>query len=210
MPQSQKVSILLIDDRLLVREGLKQVLRREYVHVSFGEARTTEEALARIKAQPWRLVILDISHLNDDGLFVLREIRARRPQTGVLLLGTQADSLYGTRALQLGAAGYLSQNFGRSDLLKAVRNVLEGKKHFAESILRGADSPASGGVRASLSAQECRVLLALAAGRRTREIAAELNLSDKTVSTYKQRGFNKLGIKSTVELVRYEMEHKLS
>lgn len=210
MPQEQKLSILIVDDRLLVREGLKQILRHEYVDVVFGEARSAEEALARIKTHAWRLAILDVSHPDANGLFVLAEICSRRPQISVLMLGTPADSKHGIRALQLGAAGYISKNLSRAELLKAVRNILEGKKHFSESILRGVDRPKPAGVHPELSAQEYRVLLAIAAGRRTSEIAAELNLSDKTVSTYKRRGFNKLGFKSTAELVRYVIDRKLS
>ena len=94
--------------------------------------------------------------------------------------------------------------------MKAVRSVLEGKKHFSESIRGGADNPRSAALQASLSAQELKVLLALAAGRHTGEIAAELNLSGKTVSTYKRRVLNKLGLKSTADLVRYVIDNKLS
>jgi len=208
MRQAQKLPILIVDDHLLVRQGLKQVLSSEYRDVVFGEAGTAERALAEIKAQPWRLVILDISLPDEDGFFVLREINAHRPETAVLMLSMHADSLYAARSLKLGAAGFVSKSSGRSDLLKAVRSALDGKKHFSESIRLGVDpSPA---LHASLSAQEWKVLLALAAGRRTVEIAAELSLSGKTVSTYRRRVLNKLGLKSTADLVRYVIDHKLS
>jgi DNA-binding NarL/FixJ family response regulator len=120
------------------------------------------------------------------------------------------DSEYAARCLQLGAAGYISKSSGRSDLLKAVGDVLDGKKHFSESVRREARSQRSAGLHADLSAQEYKVLLALAAGRRTGEVAAELNLSAKTVSTYKRRVLNKLGLESTAGLVRYVIDHKLS
>jgi two-component system invasion response regulator UvrY len=208
MRQAPKLSILIVDDHLLIRHGLKQVISQEYRDVVFGEARTAEEAaLAQIKAHPWRLVILDVSLPDNDGFSVLREISARRPEAAVLMLSMHADSGNAARSLQLGAAGYVSNSSGGSDLLKAVRNVLNGKQHFSESVRRGVDpSPA---IYASLSAQEWKVLLALVAGRRTDEIAAELNLSGKTVSTYKRRILNKLGITSTAGLVRYAIEHKL-
>jgi DNA-binding NarL/FixJ family response regulator len=120
------------------------------------------------------------------------------------------DSQYAARCLQLGASGYISKSSGRSDLLKAVAHVLDGKKHFSESVRREARSQRSAGLHADLSAQEYKVLLALAAGRRTGEVAAELNLSAKTVSTYKRRVLNKLGLESTAGLVRYVIDHKLS
>jgi DNA-binding NarL/FixJ family response regulator len=210
MPAPHKLSILIVDDHLLLRQGLKQVLRREFRDLAFGEAKTAEEALARIDAQPWRLVILDIGLPGQDGFFVLREIRARCPETAVLMLSMHADSLYAARSLQLGAAGYVSKSSGRSTLLNAVRNVLQGNRHFGESIRRGVDNPRSIAPHPTLSAQESKVLLALAAGRRSGQIAAELNLSAKTVNTYKRRVLNKLGLTSTADLLHYVIDRKLA
>lgn len=211
MRQALKLSILIVDDHLLIRLGLKQVLGHEFRDVVFGEAETADEALAQIKAQPWRLVILDVSLPDDDdGFSVLRELCARRPEATALVLGMHPDSQYAARSLQLGASGYISKSSGRSDLLKAVGDVLDGKKHFSESVRREARSQRSAGLHTNLSAQEYKVLLALAAGRRTGEVAAELNLSAKTVSTYKRRVLNKLGLESTAGLVRYVIDHKLS
>jgi DNA-binding NarL/FixJ family response regulator len=210
MREARKLSVLIVDDHLLVRQGLKQVLSHEFRDLAFGEVRNAEQALAQINAQPWRLVILDIGLPDKDGFFVLHEIRARRPEAAVLMLSMHADSLYGARSLQLGATGYISKSSGRSTLLKAVKSVLEGKKYFSESIRRGVDHPRSIALHANLSAQEGKVLLAVAAGGRSGEIAAELKLSAKTVSTYKRRVLNKLGLTSTADLVRYVIDHKLS
>jgi DNA-binding NarL/FixJ family response regulator len=210
MPKAHKLSILIVDDHLLLRQGLKQVLSHEFRDLAFGEARTSEGALAQIEAQPWRLVILDIGLPDKDGFSVLQAVRARRPEATVLMLSMHADSLYAARSLRLGAAGYVSKSSGRSTLLKAVRTVLEGKKYFNESIRRGVDHPRSIALHADLSAQESKVLLDIAAGMRTGEIAAELNLSAKTVSTYKRRVLNKLGLTSTSDLVRYVIDHKLA
>ena len=210
MRQADKLSILIVDDHLLIRLGLKQILSHEFRDVVFGEAGTAKEALAQVAAQPWHLVILDISLPDDDGFSVLPEICARRPQAAVLMLSMYADPFYAARSLQLGASGYISKSPGRSDLLKAVRSVLDGKKYFSESVLRGVDEPGPAALHTSLSAQEYKVLLALAAGKRAGEVAAELNLSAKTVSTYKRRVLNKLGIESTAGLVHYVIDHKLS
>jgi DNA-binding NarL/FixJ family response regulator len=210
MREPHKLSILIVDDHLLLRQGLRQVLSQEFRNLTFGEARTYEGALAQIEAQPWRLVILDIGLPDKDGFFILEAIRARRPETAVLMLSIHADSVYAARSLRLGATGYVSKSAGRFTLLKAVRSVLEGKKYFSESIRRGVDHARSIALHADLSAQESKVLLAVAAGRRTGEIAAELNLSAKTVSTYKRRVFNKLALTSTSDLVRYVIDHKLA
>jgi DNA-binding NarL/FixJ family response regulator len=210
MPEANRLSILIVDDHLLLRQGLRLVLSHEFRDLAFGEARTAEEAVAQIKAQPWRLVILDIGLPGKDGFYVLQEIRTRRPEAAVLILSMQADSMYATRSLRLGAAGYVSKSAGRSTLLKAVKSVLEGKKYFSESIRRGVDNPRSTALDADLSAQEFKVLLAVAAGGRTSSIAAEWNVSAKTVSTYRRRVLNKLGLTSTADLVRYVIDHKLA
>ena len=207
---STGLSILIVDDHLLVRQGLKQLLAHEFRDVAFGEVRTAEEALAQIKARPWRLVILDIGLPDQDGFFVLREIRAHRPETVTLVLSMNPDSLYALRSLQLGAAGYVSKSSGRSDLLIAIRTVLDGKQYFSEAIRKGVEDPRSVAPHTDLSAQECKVMLAIAAGKRTGEIAAEFGVSDKTISTYKRRTLNKLGLKTTSDLVRYVIENKLS
>jgi DNA-binding NarL/FixJ family response regulator len=211
MRQALKLSILIVDDHLLIRLGLKQMLGQEFRDVVFGEAETAAQALVQIKARPWRLVILDVGLPDDhDGFSVLREVCARRPPPAVLVLGMHPDSLYAARSLQLGASGYISKSSGRSALLKAVSNVLDGKQHFSESDRHQVRSQRSAALHQELSAQEYKVLLALAAGRRTGEIAAGLNLSAKTVSTYKRRVLNKLGIQSTAGLVHYVIDHRLS
>ena len=207
---TQKLSILIVDDHLLLRQGLKQVLSHEFRDLAFGEAKSSHEAIAHIHLQPWRLVILDIGLPDSDGFVVLQEVRARRPETAVLMLSMHADSIYAARSLRLGAAGYVSKSSGRATLLKAVRTVLEGKQYFSESIRRGVANPKSVAPHADLSDQECKVMLLIAHGRRTGEIAAELNLSAKTISTYKRRVLNKLGLASTSDLVRYVIDHNLA
>jgi two-component system invasion response regulator UvrY len=210
MRQTYKLSILIVDDHLLIRLGLRQLLSDEYRDVVFGESGTAEEALLQVKAQMWDLVVLAISLPDADGFSVLRDVHARCPQTAVLVLSTYADSLHNARSLQLGASGYVSKSACRSDLLKAVRRVLDGHEHLTESVRQGVDIPRSAALHANLSAQEYTVLLALAAGSRTGKLAAELNLSGKTVSTYKRRVLNKLGLESTADLVRYVIDNHIS
>src|ERR1035441_1067303 len=211
MPRGHNLPILIVDDHLLIRMGLKQLLGNEFRDVVFGEAETAGEALAQIQAQRWRLVILDVS-LPDDGdtFSVLRELRVRHPQSAVLVLGIDPDSQYAARSLQLGASGYISRSSGRAHLLKAVTVVLDGNKHFSESVRREVRTRKSAALHTDLSAREYKVLLSVAAGRRTGEAAADLSLSPKTVSTYKRRVMNKLRVKSTADLVRYVIHHKLS
>lgn len=209
MRQSDKLAILIVDDHLLVRQGLKQVLSQEFRDVVIGEAATAEEALARVKSRPWHLVILDVSLPDGDGFSVLPEMCALSPRTAVLMLSMHTDSVYASRSLQLGAAGYVSKTSSRSELVKAVKNGLDGKKDFG-SILKPVDNLAgTTNLHEVLSAQEYKVLLALAAGQRPGEIAADWNMSSKTISTYKRRALDKLGLKTTADAVRYVIEHKL-
>jgi two-component system invasion response regulator UvrY len=203
------LKVLIVDDHLLVRNGLKHVLSEEYRGVVFGEARTADEALAQLAKPPWDLVVLDISMPGQDGFYVLQETLLRLPGTRVLMLSIHADPPYAARALQMGASGYVCKDAGRSDLLKAVKNVLAGKKHFDESLPSNSDALTTTG-HARLSAREYKVLLAFAAGKRTGEIAAELNLNIKTISTYKRRLLDKLHLKSTADLVHYVIDHRLS
>jgi two-component system invasion response regulator UvrY len=202
-------SVLIVDDYLLVRQGLKQMLSQEYRSLVLGEAKTSDEATVRLARQPWDLVILDIAISGNDGFHVLQEILRCHPSTRVLVLSMHADSEDAVRAQQLGASGYVGKNASRADLVRAFKSVLSGKKYFEDHISPGT------GVKtvprhADLSTRESAVMLAFADGKRTSEIAAELNLGVKTISSYRRRLCDKLGLHSTAELVHYVIDHKLS
>jgi two-component system, NarL family, invasion response regulator UvrY len=202
-------SVLIIDDHLLLRQGLKQMLNQEYRGLVFGDAKSSDEARTHLARQPWDLVVLDITIPGDDGFIVLREIRQRHPATPVLVLSMHSDPQYAVRAHAMGASGYICKSAGRADLLKAFSSVLAGRKHFGELPLASPANEASP-PHTVLSARERRVILALAAGKRTGEIANELKLSSKTVSTYKRRVLNKLHLRSTADMVRYVIDNRLS
>jgi two-component system invasion response regulator UvrY len=200
--------VLIADNHLLMRSGLKQVLSEEYRDVVFGEARTAAEALDQVASQPWDLVVLDIGIPGTDGFQVLGETLLRRPATRVLMLNIHANPVHAERARQLGACGYICKDAVRSELVKAFRNVLAGKAHFDESLPAISATPTVG--HEVLSAREYKVLLAFAAGKQASRIAAELGLNVKTVSTYKSRILNKLHLKSTADLVHYVIDRRLS
>ena len=204
-------SVLIIDDSLLIRAGLKQLLNEEYRGMIFGEAKTGVDALVLVSKQRWDLVVLDMSLPDQDAFSILQEICARRAdvQPHVLMLDVQADPACAARAQHLGASGYVAKSSGRPELVKAVKNVLAGEKYFSQSATPGA-APRADALHRILSAREYEVLLALAGGKRSGEIAAELNLNSRTVSTFKRRVFNKLHLRSTADLVRYVIDHKLA
>src|ERR1022692_4411054 len=123
-------SVLIVDDHLLIRQGLKQMLSQEYRDLVVGEAGSSDEAAARLAKRPWDIVTLDIAIPGKDGFYVLQEVRRRHPSTRVLVLSVHADPQYAVRARQLGASGYVSKNAGRAELLKAFTSVLAGKEYF--------------------------------------------------------------------------------
>lgn len=204
---------LIFQPQALVRAGLKQVLAEEFRSIVFGEAHTAAQALAQIGRHQWDVAILDADGTNSgqDRFYVLQETVRRWPSLRVLALGSDEDFGWVTRALQIGATGCVWKNVGRSDLIKAFKSVVGGRAYLDPLPAKMSSAPSQiANGHASLSAREQRVLLAVAAGRRTGEIAAEWNLSVKTVSTYKRRVLDKLDLKSTADLVRYVIRGRIA
>jgi two-component system invasion response regulator UvrY len=201
-------SVLIVDDNLLVREGLKHLLSQEHRGLAFGEATNGQEVAARLAKRAWDVVVIEVSIPGHDGFQTLQEIRRSYPATRVVMLSRVPSPEHALRARQLKAAGYSAKNSSRAELLRVFHNVLAGKEHFAGAA-QGASKTLSAPVPAALSGRERDVLIACVAGKRVGEIAGELNLSIKTVSTYKRRILNKLQLKSVAELVRHAIDHKL-
>ena len=199
-------SILIIDSQLLVRHGLRQVLDQEYRGVVFGEAADTSAALAQLAKRAWDLLILDVA--GEDSFRLLAEIRKRDPLARVLLF-TDAGSQHILRAQSNGASGCVSRSAGRPDLLRAINAVLAGQKYFAGVCVPDPNTSVTERHHL-LSPREYRVMLALASGKRVSAVAAELDLSAKTVSTYKFRVLNKMRLDSVADLVRYMIDHGLT
>jgi DNA-binding NarL/FixJ family response regulator len=203
-------AILIISDSHLIRLGLKQLINEEHRAARFRGARTGAEAIAVFSQCAWDLVILDLGLPDLDGFAVLETICEMDSETPprVLVMDSHSDDTNSERARHLGALGYISTNSGRPDLVRALRNLLSGRAHFNHLPEQGALSGADAS-RANLSAREYEVLLALARGKRNSEIAADLNLNGKTISTFKRRILNKLRISSTAQLVRYAVSRHL-
>jgi two-component system, NarL family, invasion response regulator UvrY len=212
-PDTHALKTLIFHPQVLVRAGLKQVLAEEFRSIVFGEADTAAQALAQIGRHQWDVAILDADGTDSrkDRFYVLQQTVRRRPSLRVLALGSDADFGWVTRALQIGATGCVWKDVGRSELAKAFKNVVGGRACLdpMPAKMSPASSQISNG-HAGLSARERKVLLAVAAGKRTGEIAAEWNLSAKTVSTYKRRLLDKLDLKSTADLVRYVITGRIA
>lgn len=205
--------ILLADDHAVLRRGLKTILSEAFDPVVFGECGTTTETLALLEREPWDLLILDIFMPEGGGVEVLRAVTQRELRLPVLVLSSAPEEQLAMRMLLAGAAGYLSKQTAAEELTRAVTRVLSGAKYVSNKL---ADRLAREFVRPSLSAhenlseREFQVLQLILEGKSLKEIAAELSLSPKTISTFHTRLLDKLGLHNDVQLVYYALEHRLA
>jgi two-component system, NarL family, invasion response regulator UvrY len=206
------IRILIADDHAIFRRGLMEILTESFKTVAFAEVRTTEEAIEQVRKREWELVILDIG-LPDHGLEALDEIKRVRPDLPVLVFSSRPEEQLARRALQAGAAGYLTKDIRPDELTRAVGRMLAGDRYvgdalaerLAKDVSEGSDKP----LYELLSRREFQVLRMLAAGKTVGEVAVDLGLSVKTVSTYRARILEKTGMKNNAQLIRYAVDNRL-
>ncbi len=206
------MKILLADDHKVLREGLKQILSDEFPGAEFGEAGTTRETLDCLSREAWDVLILDFFMPGRSGLEVLAEVTEHFPLLPVLVLSSAPEQQLGLRVLKAGASGYLNKQTAAEHLVTALKNVLSGKKYVSEGMAQRLAADAGRAHRLpheALSDREFQVMHLVIAGRTLKEIAADLSLSAKTISTFHTRIWQKLGVRNDVELVRYAVEHQL-
>ena len=207
------IRILVIDDHTIVREGLKQILGEEKDMNVVEEASNGQEALQKIGKSEYDCVLLDISMPGRSGLEVLKDIKALRPKLPVLILSMHSEELYAIRALRAGASGYLTKASASEELIGAIRKVAAGRKYvstsLAEKLAVELDADASKPPHETLSDREYQVMIMLASGKTVKEIADEVCLSVKTISTYRTRIMEKMNLKKNAELTLYAIQHHL-
>jgi two-component system invasion response regulator UvrY len=207
------IQILIVDDHAILRRGLKEILEREFRDVSIGGAGTAEEALTQLDSEKWDLVILDITMPGRSGVDVLRNLKALRPKLPVLVLSMHPEDQYGKRVLKAGASGYMNKESAPEELIKAVRKLLSGGRYVSPTLAEtlAVDLGRDDGTPAHerLSDREFEVLRKMASGKTVGQIAQELHLSVPTVSTYRARILEKMGMSNTAELIRYALSHHL-
>ena len=205
--------ILIADDHAVVRRGLREILEGEFKEAKFGEAQTAPEALAQVLKNDWDIVVLDITMPGGSGLQVLKDIKNARPKLPVLMLSMHPEDQYAVRTLKAGAAGYLTKETAPEELVSAVKMALAGQKYVSKSLAEGLAfrlaNDYEGPLHEELSDREHQVMVMLASGKAVSEIAEELSLSVKTVSTYRSRILGKMKMKTNADLTRYAMENKL-
>lgn len=205
--------ILVADDHDVVREGVRGLLSDHPDLVVGGEAGDAETVLEKVREERWDLVLLDLSMPGGEGVETVRRIRSDAPDLPVLILSIHPESELAASLLRAGADGYVQKDADATELVNAIRRVLEGEKYvsaamasrLAEGLAGDAESPP----HESLSDRELQVLRLLGEGRSVGEIADELSLSVKTISTYRSRLLDKMEMDSDAELIRYALEREL-
>jgi two-component system, NarL family, invasion response regulator UvrY len=207
------IHILIVDDHAVVRDGVRRLVDEQLGAAVFGEASTAQEALKLVREAYWDVVVLDIALGERNGLEVLKELQQLCPKLPVLILSMHAEDQYARRAFKAGAAGYITKDSSRAELVTALNKVIHGRKYvspmLAEKLVvdmtRGTGQP----LHEALSDRELEVMSLIASGKTVSQIAELLSLSDKTISTYRARILEKMHMKTNAELIHYAIQNKL-
>jgi two-component system, NarL family, invasion response regulator UvrY len=203
--------LIIADDHPLIRAGFRQLATSDPTIKVVGETGDGHRLLELLRTTPADVVVLDITMPGPGFLELIRQIRKEFPRVGVLVMSIYPEGETALRALQAGAAGYVTKTQAQSELLAAVRKVARGGKFVTPSLAEWLATELEGGFPSSdtLSPRERQVLLHLAEGKSYKEIAADLSVSPKTIGTYRSRLLSKLKLKTTADLIRYAVAHDL-
>jgi len=206
------IRILIAEDHAIVRSGLRQILATTTDLVVAGEATQGGEVLEQARAGELDLVLLDMAMRGPSGVELIRRLRAERPQLPILVLSMYNEGAIVSRALKAGAAGYVTKDSEPEVLLAAIRKVAGGGRFIDPALVETvvfADLDGDRSPQKALSDRELQVLQLIAAGNALGDIALQLHVSPKTVSTHKMRLMQKLGIDNNADLIRYAVRHGL-
>jgi DNA-binding NarL/FixJ family response regulator len=205
--------LLLVDDHEVVRDGIKKILGDQPETIHFGEASSASEASILVAREEWDLAVLDLSLDGRSGLELLKQFKQIRPRLPVLVLSMHSEEQYARRAFRAGAAGYITKDSPRAELIRAVNKVIEGGRYFspevAEMLVADLERGSDGPPHEVLSDREFEVMCLIASGKTVGGIANLLSLSAKTISTYRARILEKTGMRNNAELTHYVIQHKL-
>lgn len=207
------IRIVIADDHTIVREGLKQVLSAAPDLTIVGEAQNGQEVLQRVREEDFDVLLLDMSMPGKSGIELIKQVRAEKPKLRIMVLSMHQEPQYAVRAIKAGASGYLTKESASAQLVSAIRKVAGGgafiTSSVAEQLALGARPDAEGPPHSALSDREFQVFRLLVSGKTVSNIAGELNLSVKTVSTHKARIMQKMSMSNPAELIRYAIRHRL-
>jgi two-component system invasion response regulator UvrY len=207
------IRTLIADDHAVVRQGLRQILQDTSDMQVTGEAASGPEALDRVRDDSYDVVVLDITMPGRSGFDVLKELRVERPGLPVLVLSMHPEEQFAVRLLKAGAAGYLNKESAPEELVKAIRKVVAGGRYvsptLAEKLAFELDAGSDRLAHETLSDREFLVMRMMASGKTVKEIATELALSVKTISTYRARILTKMNLHTNAELIHYAISNQL-
>ena len=208
------IRVLIADDHTLVRKGLRQILIESRAVGVADEAKDGKETIAKVSANPYDVVLLDISFPGRSGIDVLKQVKVLRPKLPVLILSMHPEEQYAVRALRAGAAGYLTKESAPDELIEAIQKVARGGKYItaslADKLAEEIGEPSEEELpHERLSDREYQVMCMIASGKTVKEIGCELNLSVKTISTHRARILSKMNMRNNAQLTHYAIKHKL-
>ncbi|GAB4548501.1 MAG: response regulator transcription factor [Anaerolineae bacterium] len=207
------IRVFVADDHAVVRRGIIQIMAEAPDMVVTGEAASGYQVLQAMQEGDYDVAILDIVMPDGSGLDILKQLRKLKPALQVLILSMYPEKQYAVRALKAGAAGYLTKESAPDELVAAVRRVAQGGRYITRTLGEVLADELGGGTRpephSALSDREYQVMRRLAAGQTVSEIASDLSLSVKTISTYRTRILEKLRLETTADIIRYALEHGL-
>ncbi len=208
-----KKKILVADDHAVVRKGIRHILSETTDMIVAGEAANGYEVNEKVENEEFDVVLLDISLPGKNGIETLKEIKRKKPKLPVLILSIYPEDQYALRALKAGASGYLTKDSAPEELIEALKKILRGGKYISstltDELFLEISSNYKGPLHNKLSDRELEVLCLLARGKPIKQIAHDLNLSAKTISTYRTRIMQKMAMNNNAELIRYAFEHVL-
>jgi DNA-binding NarL/FixJ family response regulator len=206
------IRILIADDHAIVRAGLRKLLAEAADMQIAGEAGSSEETLTQVRAAEWSVVLLDLALPDRSGVDTLRLVKQVKPMLPVLILSIYPEDQYAINLLRGGASGYIAKDAEPAELIRAIRLVATGRKYISASVaqqlaseLNGADGP----LHNELSEREFQVFCKLAGGMSVSQIASELFLSVKTISTYRRRILEKMNMKNNADCTYYAIKNGL-
>ena len=207
------IKIIIADDHAVVRKGLKQIFDETLDLAVTGEANSGYELLDKIRTNDYDVVILDISMPGKDGLDTLKELKTIKPDLSVLIFTIYPEEQYAVRVLKAGASGYINKESEPEVLIEAIRKVAQGRKYIspylAELLASNLESGGEAPVHEQLSDREYQVMCMIASGKTPTDIAKELSLSINTISTYRIRILEKMGLKNNAEITHYALKNRL-
>lgn len=207
------IKVFIADDHAVVRRGIIQILSEEPDIEVVGEAANAEEIMTQLYDKDWDILVLDITMPGKNGLDAMLEIKQRKPEIKILILTMYPEEEIAIRALKTGALGYLTKDSVPGELIKAIRKVQQGSRYIssaiAESIALSFEKNKANLPHETLSDREFQILCLIASGNTLHQIAENLSISVKTVSTYRSRILEKMNMKSNVELAHYAIKHRL-